>query len=89
MTDTTRRDAKQRSIAARLLICDELELDALDRMLTALEKRRDIVHLGQRTAWPARSRGEEITAALRELRDATTYTAPRPSLQVIPGGVED
>ena len=39
--DNTTRDALERSINARLPLCDEAELRALGRVLVSIEKRRD------------------------------------------------
>jgi hypothetical protein len=86
--DATRSEAKRRSIGARMLVCNEAELDALDRMLTAVEKRRDIVPAAARTAWPDRVRADQIEAGLRELAAATTY-APRRPFDVLNGERED
>ncbi len=67
MPDTTARDAIERSVAARLLICDEVELRAIDRMLVGIEKRRELaVFHVERT-------GEFSRAdALAMLRDSST-----------------
>ncbi len=40
MADTTARDALERSLQHRMLMCSEDELRAIDRMVIAVEKRR-------------------------------------------------
>lgn len=101
MTDEVRCEGLRATIRVRLEACDESELDALERMLSAIEDRREILPPEKRTAWPPkmsppakdslrraiRARGEEITAALRELRDATPIVPRRP-FEVLNGGLK-
>lgn len=94
--DLTARNALQRSISSRLHACDEEELRALDRMLIAVEKRRDILDVGGQVSSaiaapvevsPLRER--DVLRGLDELRDSQTYS-PRevrvPVFTVIDGG---
>jgi hypothetical protein len=66
---------------------DSLELDelqALARMVRSFELRRQILtRLDRRRD---RARRGAVKAALRELRDAHTWTRPQPNLTVIDGG---
>lgn len=69
--DTTARDALARSIASRLLICDELELRQLDRVLISMEKRRDIFeafHVDRTGEWSREEAIEEYRRASLERR---------------------
>jgi hypothetical protein len=59
MGDTTTRDALERSICARLPLCDEAELRAIARVLVSVEKRRNHADLIERM----RQRQPEIAAA--------------------------
>jgi hypothetical protein len=48
--DTTARDALERGLRYRLPLCSEEELRAIDRMLTGIEKRRELLEVGRQVS---------------------------------------